>query len=243
MDPHECLCRIKSARQKKRLVKKDHDKQLIHLNRRRDELWKQKTALPPVPLEVPYQRGWKRFFVLRDDVMRSPKAEFYTDLLAKINTVQYDRDDSFKRKKRRRGRYGYELRRQMLRDFDPYDWSNNRMKLSEQERACFVRIENFNAKNGRGDSRYVFAEPWRFVLKIAPYMVTHQKMIDVDIEKELAGIDGHIQNHCLRPRLNVLLQGGAYKWWKAREEPAKQINKVKNIARYIENDDYLDLYT
>ena len=131
----------------------------------------------------------------------------------------------------------------MLRDFDPYCWERNRVKLSEREQACFVRIENFNARNGRGDARYVIAEPWRFVLKIEPHMVTHQKMIDVDIEKELAGIGRHIQNHCLQPRLNVVLHGGAYKWWKRREEPVQQKNKIKNIIRYVDNERCLELYT
>lgn len=63
MHTHEWSCRIKSARQKRRLVKTDRDKQLIKLDKRRRELWQQQSLLPMVPLENPYQRGWKRLFV------------------------------------------------------------------------------------------------------------------------------------------------------------------------------------
>jgi len=74
MDTHEWPCRIKSARRKKRLVKLDFDKRLIRLSKTREELQEQKRNLPIVPLEHPYQRGWKRFFVLRDDMKRGPLA-------------------------------------------------------------------------------------------------------------------------------------------------------------------------
>ena len=74
MDTHEWPCRIKSARRKKRLVKLDFDKRLIRLSKTREELQEQKRNLPIVPLEHPCQRGWKRFFVLRDDMKRGPLA-------------------------------------------------------------------------------------------------------------------------------------------------------------------------
>ena len=77
MDLHEMPYRLKSARQKRRLVKKDRDKQLIQLDKHQNLLWKQKRELPMIPLEHPYQKGWKRFFVLRKDVQQSAKAVFY----------------------------------------------------------------------------------------------------------------------------------------------------------------------
>src|SRR5882762_7889462 len=104
MDNHEWPRCVKSERRKKRLAKTDRDKQLIQLFKRRRELCEQSKLLPLVPLEHPYQRGWKRFFVVRDDVKRSEQAEFYQTLLEKINTTEYHYDKSFKRKKRRKSR-------------------------------------------------------------------------------------------------------------------------------------------
>jgi hypothetical protein len=120
MNTHEWSCRIKSTRRKRRLVKTDRDKQLIKLYKRRKELLEQRALLPMVSLEHPYQRGWKRFFVLRDDVKHSPRKDFYEALLPKINTVEYHRDRSFKRKKRRKQRYVYQVKAQMLRELSQH---------------------------------------------------------------------------------------------------------------------------
>src|SRR4051812_27896029 len=116
MDIHEWPRHIKSARQKRRLVKTDRDKQLIQLDKRRDVLWDERARLPPVALEHPYQSGWKRFFVLRPDVKHSPRALFYEELLLKINTFEYHHDKTFKRKKRRKRWYGYVVKEQRLRE-------------------------------------------------------------------------------------------------------------------------------
>lgn len=69
MDIHEWLCCKKSARRKKRLVKTDRDKQLIQMDKQLDKLREQKQLLPKVPLEHPYQRGWKRFFVIDNNYL------------------------------------------------------------------------------------------------------------------------------------------------------------------------------
>jgi hypothetical protein len=57
MDIHDWPCIKKSARRKKRLVKKDFDKKLIQLSKRRQELSDQIWSLPPVILKEPYQKG------------------------------------------------------------------------------------------------------------------------------------------------------------------------------------------
>ncbi|MFA6249520.1 MAG: hypothetical protein WC615_21455, partial [Mucilaginibacter sp.] len=195
MDIHEWLCRIKSARRKRRLVKTDFDKRLIKLSKTREQLWQQKQNLPMVPLEHPYQRGWKRFFVLRDDVKRGPQAGFYEALLVKINTVEYHHDRSFKRKKRRRGRKVYVVKQQLLREFYAYGWEANRMNLSDDEKACFTRVETFDIKTRCTDVKYVVTEPWRFVLKVMPHMVTHVKLHDELLQQEIATVNNHIEKH------------------------------------------------
>lgn len=243
MDIHEWPRCIKSARQKKRLVRTDCDKQLIQLAKRRDELCEQKRLLPMVPLEQSYQRGWKRFFVLQKDVKHSSRRNFYEALLPKINTVEYHQDKSFKRKKRRKQRYVYHLKAQILRELSQHSWDVNRVNLTEEEKVCFTRVETFDVKTYRTDVKHVFAEPWRFVLKIAPHMVTHTKLMDVDIEKELAYIENHIDNNHLWPRINLLTRGRRYRWKDEFNERAKYINKFKNIPTYAGKEAYLELQT
>lgn len=243
MDTHEWPCRIKSARRKRRLVKTDRDKRLIQLYKRQRALWDQQTQLPLIALEEPYQRGWKRFFVLREDVKYGPKAEFYVALLAKINTVEYHHDRSFKRKKRRKKRYGYEDGQQLLREFYPCSWQANSKNLTEEEKACFAPVETFDIKTRRLEIKHVITEPWRYVLKVVPRIITHQKPKDADIEKELARIENHIDHYYLGPRINLLTRGRSYYWKDRFNEPAKYINKFKNIPRYANKETYLELET
>jgi len=243
MNTHELPCRIKSPRRKRRLVIADRDKQLIQLEKRRIALWQQRRLLPPVALEHPYQRGWKRFFVLRDDIKRGPMAGFYETLSVKINTVQFHFDKSFKRKKRRKKRYGYEVRQQLLGEFYPYCWEANRMKLTDDEKACFTRVETFDVKTRRNEIKYVITEPWRYVLKVTPHMVTHAKLPDADIEREISYIDNHIDNNHLTPRINLLTRGRSYRWRDHFNERAKYINELKNIPRYACKEAYLELET
>lgn len=96
--------RFKSARRKKRLVKKDFDKQLHAIYVRERKLFVDKRNLPLIPLENPYQQGWVRYFVLREDVLRSPNADFFQNLLTKINTYKYSNAKSFSRKVRKKGK-------------------------------------------------------------------------------------------------------------------------------------------
>jgi hypothetical protein len=56
MDIHNWPYIKKSARRKKRLVKKDFDKRLRQLSKKRQELSDQISDLPPVTLEKPYQK-------------------------------------------------------------------------------------------------------------------------------------------------------------------------------------------
>ncbi|MHA4893323.1 hypothetical protein ACXZ1K_01125 [Pedobacter sp. PWIIR3] len=243
MDTQEWPRCIKSARRKRRLVKSDRDKKLLQLHKRREELRQQKRALPMVPLEQPYQRGWKRFFVLREELKHDPKKEFYEDLLSKINVVEYHIHPSFKRKKRRKQRYVYTEKVQVLREVSEQSWDMNRLNLSEEEQLCFNRMETFEARTFRTNVKYVFAEPWRFVLKVVPHMITHTKMIDADIERELSYIEDHIENNHLAARINLLTRGRSYRWRDRFNERVKYINQLKNIPRNAHKEAYLDLET
>lgn len=242
MDIHEWPRCIKSARQKRRLVKTDRDKQLIQLSKRRDELWKQKRLLPKVPLEHPYQRGWKRFFVLRHDIKRGPKADFFEALLTKINTVEYHYDKSFKRKKRRKGRNVYIVKQQLLREFSDYSWQVNQINFTEDEKTCFTRVEFINTSR-RLEAKYVITEPWRYVLKIVPHMVTHVKLMDIDIERALSYIGGYVKSNHLNPRISRLIHGSSYHWKDKFNERLKYINKLKSIPRCAGKEVYLELET
>lgn len=241
MDLHEMPYRLKSARQKRRLVKKDRDKQLIQLDKHQNLLWKQKRELPMIPLEHPYQKGWKRFFVLRKDVQQSAKAVFYQGVLDKINTVEYNNDKSFKRRKRKRWRYHYEERPQTLMPIYEWQWQSNRLKLTDAEQLCFYRHEEPFGRRGETSVTYLFAEPWLFVLVIKPRIIHEVKMIDEVLEQEIKTIDNYIDNNYLWPRISRLTRGRGHRYWKdVFFDKPKYINKLKNKPMYLIQNEYVD---
>ncbi|WP_345954000.1 hypothetical protein [Mucilaginibacter sp. PAMB04168] len=243
MDTPELACRIKSVRRKKRLVKTDLDKRLIQIHKRQEALWEKRRTLPWVPLDAPYQRGWKRFFVLRDDIRKGPKADFYEALLEKVNTFEYHHDRFFKRKKRRKGKYGYVVKKQNLRELDEYDWNSSKLALTEEEKACFTRTESFHIRTRRLEIKYVITEPWRFVLKVAPHIITHRKMVDTELESELSKLNNYVRAHNYDPRMHRLTSGKRYRWKDEFNERLKYINTLKNLPRYSQTAAYLDTRT
>ncbi|PSK94352.1 hypothetical protein [Taibaiella chishuiensis] len=213
----EGYCKIKTARQKKRLQKKDFEKQVLQLYRRREDLATKQYNLPLVPLDEPYQKGWKRSFVLRDDVARSRHAPFFRALLDKINTVMYHHDKHFKistKKKRKRILVDTP---QELRAFLTYEWNSTRNKLTEAERRLFYPREFVNRKGQPAGIRYVFAEAWRYRLQVKPHMITHRKMVDEVLEQEIQQLDNYIESHHLNPKMNKLVDGSCYTSWRHRD--------------------------
>ncbi len=67
---------LRNLRSRKRIAREDHEKFLRECCDRHAELEKQRRNLPLVPFEKPYQKGYVRFFVLREDVRQGKQADF-----------------------------------------------------------------------------------------------------------------------------------------------------------------------
>jgi len=200
--------RIKSARRKTRLQKEDKEKHIIGLEKKQKILYQQEKDLPWLPLDIPYQKGWKRFFVLRDDVARSRDADFFTELLLKINTTQHANNKSFtKRKKKKRKKIEVAIQ-QTLKSYDESDWNSPKYcKLNEKEKALFKLTKRWCNQRKCFYNEYIFTEPWRFVLKIKPHFITHYKMHDNVLEQQIAELENHIENHHLQHKMAKLTKG------------------------------------
>jgi len=210
-------------------VKKDRDKQLLKLDRERRHIRKDPDYEAIVPLDEPYQKGWKRLFVLKPEVQRSARAEFYQQILDTINTVQYHYDQSFKKPKRKGRWHRYHFDElPTLRTIDRYDWHWNKHKLSEEQRTCFERVIFWNDQLYGIDHRYRFAEQNLFEIAVLPHIIDSVKIGDVLLEQQLAWIDNHIENNNLQCRLDKLQNGNRYKGWKDDTEKLKYLNPLKN---------------
>jgi hypothetical protein len=224
--------RLRTARQKKRMQYEDFDKQLLKIGKEEDRLFTQKRNLGWEPLVPPIQRGWKRFFVLRDDVARSKHALFFENILAKINTYDWSHRKDFKKKKRRFGRKKYEVRPQKL--LRPYEWEFQKIGFTEVEKQFFHEVWEMNCRR-QLVKRYVFNEPWRFVLRIRPYMIDKVRKRDAVLDKRLDEISGYLERNDYRKRLSKLLYGcDPYRWWKGEDEREKNVLKNKPLRQILD---------
>lgn len=224
--------RLKPARRKRRLVIKHRDKQLLALNRERSRIEKDPDYMTIVPLEEPYQKGWKRLFVLKTEVQRSDKAEFYQGILDEINEVQFHYDQSFKRPKRKGIWHKYIFKElPKLHGISPYHWHESRSKLSDEQRACFTRVEYWNQHYYRWEHHYEFAETHLFELAVVPHIVDTIKIGDALLEQRMAWLDNHIERNGLYYRLDKLTNGNRYKGWKDGTEKKKYRDPLKNKSK------------
>jgi len=225
-------CRLKTARQKRRAQKADREKQLIRLEKLRTKLWREKRQSQWIPLEEPYQKGWKRFFVLREDVRRSDTADFYQTLLNKINTVQYSRDKTFSTRKRRLRKYEYTVRTQALRELSVTEWNSPKLELTEKEKLLFYRYERWCYQSGRWKVGYVFAEPWRFVLRVRPHIITEQRVIDAALEAEFRRLENYIERNNLGGKIHKLTRSrqGRWNWYNKKPIPHPFKNKPLHVV-------------
>lgn len=239
VDDYAFGSRFKSARQKKRLVKNDFEKQLIQIDKRETVLWQAIRDLPLVPLEKPYQQGWVRFFVVRDDVFRSKDGLFFQGILEKINSYQYCNNKSFKSHKCRNRKKPQVPREQFLSKIPLHQWNSNEFGLTEKEKSYFILTEKWSDCFKRYIVGYKFREPWRFVLRTRPHMVTHKKAIDEGLQSELARLENYIVNNNLRHKMTKINYGWVDKWY--RREKNKLIHNPihnKNLKALYEM--YLD---
>lgn len=222
----EILCyRLRTKRNKIRMKYEHFHKSLIQIHKEEEELYKQKYSLGWEPLVPPVQKGWKRVFMLRQDVARSRYADFYSGILAKINTVQWSHRKDFMKKKRAFGRKKYVVREQYLLKPDGYQFQKS--GFTEAEKAQFHEEWSYEKHRGRFVKRYVFNEPWRFVLKVQPNIIDRIRKRDPVLEARLKDIDDYLERNNYRPILLKLLEGDNYRNWNAGEK-LKEKNPLKN---------------
>lgn len=204
--------RLRSLRSRKRTIKKDVEKQIRKKYKRSKEVWYIKRNIPLIPLEEPYQLGFVRFFVVRDDVMKSSDGEFFEGLLKKINTYMYSGSRQFLKKKRKFGRRIYVERAQKLNRISSYSWSSPKFGLSPRERQYFLKKEEYCPFRKCYDTYYEFTEPWRFTLRIRPHMITHYKPINAELEKEQAELDMYLGQHSTVGIIQKKIRGKSNPW-------------------------------
>ena len=221
--------RLMSPRRKKRLKRQDFDKKLIRLYREERAISRRIWNLGYEELKPPVQRGWKRYFVLRDDVSRSEHARLFQGILDKINTVQYSWRRDFKVKHRQRGKKNYVVRTHELERLN--ESCLKRKKLTSEEMQYF-HVQRLPACKPGGDRwLYTFREPWRFRLKIEPHMIKRKRIRDYDLEQRANEIRQYVDRNHLRPRMFRIVHGRhpwRLRYHCERELPKHKYHPLKN---------------
>jgi hypothetical protein len=201
--------RIRTARQKKRMQHEDLEKRLLKLDKERWQLRVQQFNRGWAPVDPPYQRGWKRFFVLRADVARSNQAEFFEGILKKINTSQWSYRKDFRvRGKRNKKVLGkYRIREQHLLAPDPMSFA--KLDFSDKEKLFFEERLSYCVQQGKYIKSYVFIEPWRFELRIRPNIVREAWIVDPVLKSRQKEIDSFIEKGWHEGKITKL-NGGAW---------------------------------
>jgi hypothetical protein len=201
--------RLRSVRRRKRAKRTAFEKKLIRLYREERAMRKQMDSLGYERLDPPIQRGFKRSFVLRDDIARSDDAKFFQGILDKINTVHYSWKKDFKQMHRHRGRKIYLVREQELERFASFEMKKK--KFSEEEKKYFGQVMVPKGKPGEALWLYTFCEPWRFRLKIEGNMMTRTRIKDFDLARRAREVDSYLERNHLRPKTFRIVRGN-YQW-------------------------------
>lgn len=205
--------RIRSVRSRKRTIRKDVEKQIRKKYKRSTVLWHIKRNQPLIPLETPYQLGFVRFFVVRDDVLRDSDGAFFEGILKKINTYMYSESRQFLKKRKKFGRRIYVEKKQKLNRIPLYSWCDPKFGLTPRERRYFLRQDEYCPfRKGNYDTHYEFIEPWRFTLRVRPHMITHYKPVDAELEKEYAELESYLQRHKIKGIIQKTIHGKSNPW-------------------------------
>ena len=231
--------RLKSARRKRRLLIKDRDKQLLKLDRERHHISRDPDYKRTVPLDEPYQKGWKRLFVLKPQIAKSDMAEFYQGILDAITSVQYHYDESFKKPRRKRRWHRYVFAEMpVIYMINSYDWKSNKNKFSPEQRECFVRVDHWDQAYYRWYTYYQFPDKGLFEIAVLPNMITTVKIGDALLEQRIAWIDDQFYKKGLKYRLDKLQKGNRYNGFKDGTEKKKYCNLLKNKPDWDWEEEY-----
>jgi hypothetical protein len=219
--------RLRTISRKKREIIEANDKRIIRLYKEKRELDKRKRELPMIDLNPPIQKGWKRYFVVREDVRRSKQGVFYENLLRKINTTQYSDTKEFKKSTKKCGRRIYEPRKQDLQVIYLYELA--KLKITPAELLCFDLKTKVKMINKRIVETYYYemAEPWRFVLRIRPNLIDKVKAHDNELEQRIDELYAELFRDYANHRRLKKIRDFSYDRW-GDTEKEKYSNPLKN---------------
>ena len=197
------------------------DRRLRSLRTEQYELWRQLRDAPLRELEKPFQRGWVRSFVLREDARRRKDGEQLAQALALVESVQWCRVFPFREYDRTRKKFVYwrhKLAYLTSSDVKSVRVDTELLKYFEMRRGRPLtrsRVKGILQNGWGGELRFRYPE--YAVSDTQPYIVTHETVALPDVERRLAEVDEQLGDPSKQGRL-WNLQGYSQKKWQRCEE-------------------------
>jgi hypothetical protein len=166
--------------------------------REKDELWDVLRKAPVDKLPHPIQKGFKKFFVLREDVARRTDAHIIKDILSLINSTVYFEDESFKKKIKLSRKASKvitvdpHLRPISARCWEQFDIKRRTAFAKYLSKPTWRNIPV--AYNGvtygyQYTSGRFFLFPWMYEMKIEPHFLTHVRRVLPEVESRMQEIN------------------------------------------------------
>lgn len=167
------------------------DKLLRGLEREAHRLWQVYRRTPLVPLERPYQRDWRKTFVLEPRVLARPDTAIFRAMLHAVNHCVYSSNREFL------SRRGFPIilrpRSIGLRSWEKLAWPASHQRFFRLGH-WVIEDEEFRRPGQRLWRRgYKLALDWWLREDIQPVMVTHQRVDLPDVNARLAEIEAFMK--------------------------------------------------
>lgn len=236
-------CDIPSRRWCIRHIRTAKDKKLRKLEKKWNKLWNEMRNLDFEPLDSPIRCGYKRLFMLTEDNKHSPSFGFYQKILDKINDIRYSPTKKFDGKRTSKNWRRRKRRRKEQKLLEPASYHfHNKMKLTEDEKRMFYEVKYYDPKLKCDQIKYVFSEPWRFVLRIRPHWITEIQRKDPLLEQQLGEISKIIEQHKSQGRLIRMRGGDTHAWKRVNNENEDRkknaYNSIQNKPLYLIMEEY-----
>lgn len=222
----------------RRIDKAKAEKELISTYRRYMRLMKAKRSMRLVELEKPVRSGYKRYFVLREDVAKSREAHIYRGLLKYVQHTIYSRDKKFLYKDYKTKKMLPMQHLPMAIDHKTWNKILAEGLLTPRQKGMFVQTwKQTNPKNPKvGYYQWVFQKDWVFTSKTEPHYKTHSLLLDPQLESEMMEVTNKIERNNLWPKIDKVLGVSSYRGWN-RHHKITLIEKhfaaeARNILEY-----------
>ncbi len=179
--------------------KNGKQKQKIDLRRlykKYQDVWDAIFKLPRIKLDKPRFAGYKRFFVLREDIANRKDARELREILFLINNVRYSRIKDFSEHDIEDPPWNY---KQKIKTLDEKQFN----KLNPHQKKFFWRTEKVSHR--KIIVRYVFQFPYYFVYKIKHHYITEVPLIVPELESLRKEITNKIDDNNLWPKIDHML--------------------------------------